>query len=599
MDTGVPIAIDLISGLEMRPAKDDSARMNRLLAMLAATAIGLASLGCSSHSSTSPPATTGSDTTVTLTDGQVQADIVGGARRFLQIPYAKPPVGDLRWKAPVKNDPWTGVRHETAFASPCPQSATAQAPMSTDEDCLYLNVWAPEPAPTKAPVMVWFHGGGNFSGSAADVVPTTKQLWYDGQFFASRHGVVVVSANYRLGPMGFFPHPALAAEGSPLGNQGLFDQRAALQWVQANITAFGGDPTNVTIFGESAGSADVCYHVVSGVTGLFERAISESGGCSISVAGGPEQTAAGAAASMQTFTQTMGCGGAADALACLRSASAADILTAAPTPNPTVSSSLSTPYLFGVVVDGPGGFLPDQPRTLLDEGHVVHVPYLLGSNNDEGMLFILEATIPTNDTEYLTALQSNFGDFAPQVMAEYPVSNFNGDYRLALGRAIGDSGLVCGTHDTARRAVAAGLSAFMYNFNIPWAIAPTLLLASHASEISHVFGDPVDPTPSSQAVSDGMNAFWAHFASTGDPNYPDAAATWPAFVPTADGGDERLQLDPGWEVIQDFREQECAFWRAHYDAAFAGDAGAAGGSTADDAETDAAIDAGADDATGE
>src|SRR5580698_8258852 len=287
--------------------KDDGHPVNRFLVLLAAAGLGLASIGCSSSSAPSPPVPAGPDTTVTLPDGKVQADIVGGARRFLKIPYAKPPTGGLRWKAPVKNDAWAGVRHETAFASPCPQSASSQSPMSTDEDCLYLNVWAPEPAPTKAPVMVWFHGGGNFAGSTADLVPTTKQLWYDGQFFASRHGIVVVSANYRLGPMGFFPHPALAGEGSPLGNQGLFDQRAALQWVQANVSAFGGDPGNVTIFGESAGSADVCYHVVSGVTGLFERAVSESGGCSISVAGGPEQTAAGAAPGMLAFTQTMGC----------------------------------------------------------------------------------------------------------------------------------------------------------------------------------------------------------------------------------------------------------------------------------------------------
>jgi para-nitrobenzyl esterase len=541
-------------------------------ALLTAITAGLASPGCSSKSSSAPP---GPDTTVTFADGQVQADIVGGTRRFLAIPYAEPPVGDLRWKAPVKNAPWTGVLHATEFASACPQSQTAQDPMSVDEDCLYLNVWTPEPAPKDAPVMVWFHGGGNFSGSAHDLVPTTQQLWYDGQFFASRHGVVVVTVNYRLGPMGFFPHPALAAEGSPTGNQGLFDQRAALQWVQANITAFGGDPGNVTIFGESAGSADVCYHVVSGVTGLFERAVSESGGCSISVSGGPEETAAQAAPAMQSFTQTMGCDTAADALSCLRGKSASDILAAAPTPDPTLGSSLTTPYPFGVVVDGPGGFLPDQPRTLLGEGRIVRVPYLLGSNDDEGMLFILTATIPTNDSEYLTALQSYFGDgdFASQVLAEYPVASFGGDYRDALGRAIGDSALVCGTHDTARRIVEAGAPAFMYNFNIPWAIEPTLLLASHASEISHVFGDPIKPSASSQAVSDTMNAFWAHFASTGDPNFPDAAATWPAFQPDVDGGDERLQLDPGWEVIQNFRAQECAFWRAHYDALYAADGG--------------------------
>jgi para-nitrobenzyl esterase len=553
--------------------------MYGVFAVIAITWIGLLLAGCSSPSthamgSLGPDASSvssGADLTVTLTDGRVRADVVGGTRRFLKIPYAKPPVADLRWKAPVKNDPWMGIRHETTFSSPCPQSASQQSPMSTDEDCLYLNVWAPEPAPSKAPVMVWFHGGGNFAGSAADFVPTTQQLWYDGQFFASRHGIVVVSVNYRLGPLGFFPHPALAAEGSPLGNQGLFDQRAALRWVQANIAAFGGDPGNVTIFGESAGSADVCYHVVSGVSGLFQRALSESGGCSVSLSGGAERTAAGAAAGLNEFTKTMGCDAEADPLSCLRLKSASEILTAAPAPNPVGGSSLTVPYLFGVVVDGPGGFLPDQPRTLLDQGRIVQVPYLLGSNNDEGMLFLLMTATPTNDAEYLSALQNNFGDFAPQVMAEYPAAKFNGDYRIALGRAIGDSGLGCGTDDTARRAARAGLSVHVYNFNVPWAIAPTTLLASHAAEISHVFGDPVKPTAADQAVSDAMNAFWANFALAGDPNFPVSPA-WPAFVPDRSDGDKRLQLDPGWEVLQDFRKEECAFWRARYDANFGGTA---------------------------
>jgi para-nitrobenzyl esterase len=450
---------------------------------------------------------------------------------------------------------------------------TMQGPASMDEDCLYLNVWSPTPAPTKAAVMVWFHGGGNFAGSTADNVPTTQQLWYDGQFFAARHGVVVVSANYRLGPFGFFPHPALAAEHSPLGNQGLFDQRAALQWVQSNIAAFGGDPGNVTIFGESAGSADVCYHVVSGVTGLFERAVSESGGCSTSLGGTKELTASDAAPGIMSFTQTLGCDTAPDQLACLRGKSAADILAKAPAPDLTGGTMIRTAFKFGVVVDGPGGFIPDQPRTLLDNGQIVKVPYILGSNNDEGMLFVLNATIPTSDAEYLTALQSNFGSFAQQVMNEYPVSNFGGDYRRALATAIGDSGLICGTHDTARRAAKAGLSVFMYNFNIPWAIAPTALLASHASEISHVFGDPIGGDAGdggSQAVSDVMNAFWAHFAQTGNPNYAGAPATWPAFMPTPTDDDQRLQLDEGWETLQSFRKQECAFWRSLYDVGFTG-----------------------------
>jgi carboxylesterase type B len=135
---------------------------------------------------------------------------------------------------------------------------------------------------------------------------------------------------------------------------------------------------------------------------------------------------------------------------------------------------------------------------------------------------------------------------------------------------IGDSNLVCGTHDTARRAAQAGLPVFMYNFDVPWAIDPTALLASHASEISHVFGDPVDPTPASDAVSNAMNAYWAHFALAGAPNGPGAPATWPAFAPGANDNDERLQLDSGWEILDDFRKTECEFWRQQYDQAFAG-----------------------------
>ncbi len=512
----------------------------------------------------------GGDSIVILQDGPVQGDLVGGSRRFLKIPYAKPPVNDLRWKAPVKNEPWTVARHETAFASECPQAMSSQDALGTNEDCLYLNVWRPEPAPAKAPVMVWIHGGGNFAGSAADQVPTTKQLWYDGQFFASRHGVVVVTLNYRLGPFGFFAHPALSAEHSPLGNQGLLDQRMVLQWVQDNIAAFGGDKGNVTIFGESAGSSDVCYHVASpGDAGLFQRAISESGGCTISLNGGPDPTAAQAATGMAAFAKAMGCDTAAAPLTCLRGKTAADIVTNAMQPDPSSGQTTPAQYSFGVVVDGPGGFMPDQARTLFDSGKIAHVTYLLGSNNDEGTLFLLNATPLTSAADYTSALQQRFPGIAAQVAAEYPVSNFNNDYNAALARVIGDSGLVCGTHDTARRAVAAGLHVYMYNFNIPWAIDPMVLKVSHASEISHVFGDPVMATADSQKVSDAMNAYWAAFALTGDPNGPNAPAQWPAFAPDAADNDERLQLDPGWEILSDFRKQECTFWRQQYDAAFA------------------------------
>jgi para-nitrobenzyl esterase len=545
---------------------------------LAATGL-IAPAGCSSSSSGSPSALQpdggggvvlgdGGTATVTIADGMLQGDRVGDSYRFLKIPYAKPPVGDLRWRAPVKNDPWTGVRHETAFAEACPQAMSSQGPMSVNEDCLYLNVWAPASVPAKAPVMIWIHGGGNFAGSAGDKVPTTQQLWYDGQFFASRHGVVVVSMNYRLGPFGFFAHPGLSGEGSPLGNQGLLDQRMVMKWVQDNIEAFGGDKGNVTIFGESAGSADVCYHVASpGSTGLFERAISESGGCTVSLNGGKDQTPAAAATGIGAFATALGCSAGADGLACLRGKASSDIVANAMAPDLTGGSTAKPQWSFGVVVDGT--FLPDQARKLFDSGQIQHVPYILGSNNDEGTLFLLNAPSLSGESDYAAALEARYPGIGAQVEAQYPASAFGGDYNAALARVVGDSGLVCGTHDTARRAAKAGLHVFMYNFNIPWGISPTLLKVSHASEISHVFGNPVNAMPDSQMVSDGMNAFWARFAATGEPNGSGAPATWPAFAPTADDSDQRLQLDPGWETITDFRKVECAFWRQQYDAAYA------------------------------
>jgi Carboxylesterase family len=351
-----------------------------LLSLLCASCGGSTSSSGGTHPSTKKAdsgtsadagAMSGDELVVSLADGKVQGDMAGNSRLFLKIPFAKPPVGDLRWKAPVKNESWTGVRHETEFAMPCAQCSSAGSPASSNEDCLYLNVWAPSPMPKKAPVMVWIHGGGNFAGSTFDHVPTSQQLWFNGQHFAENHGVVLVTTNYRLGPMGFFAHPALADEHSPLGNQGLRDQIAALQWVKANIAKFGGDPGNVTIFGESAGSADVCYHVASPLSrGLFHRAISESGGCTRGPMGGMgEGTSAAAADGMLAFTKTMGCDTASDALKCLRDKSVDDVMANAMQPNPMGAPAMGAAWSFSVVVEGDGGVLPDQPRNLFDQGN--------------------------------------------------------------------------------------------------------------------------------------------------------------------------------------------------------------------------------------
>jgi para-nitrobenzyl esterase len=524
-------------------------------------------VGCGSDSGMNP-VMPGNDLVVTLPDGQVQGDLVGSAgnvRLFLKIPFAKPPVGDLRWKAPVKNDAWSSVRHETSFAVPCPQLANTQNGGSTTEDCLYLNVWTPEPAPVNAAVMVWIHGGGNLTGSAGDRVPVpggagNPPLWYDGQVFAARHGVVVVSMNYRLGVMGFFPDAALAAEGSPVGNQGLLDQRLSLQWVHDNIARFGGDPGNVTIFGESAGSLDVCLHIASpGSRGLFHRVIGESGGCTGQLAPGGDMTA-----QVTTFAQQLGCDTAANPLACLRGKAVGDVLNAA-------AGVFRSPF-----VDGPGGFLPDRARVLFDAGNIAKVPYLAGSNNDEGRLFTyMQISSITMQTQYTTALNNQFGaTLGPMVGTEYPATDYPGapgetNFYEAFTDAFGDSGLICGTHDSARRAVAAGIAnVYMYNFNVPWSLIPGttegVLRASHASEIDLVFDDGWNFDATRQAVSDAMNAYWAQFAKTGDPNFPGAPAVWPKFAPDAQDHDQRLQLEASIHVVNDFKREKCTFWRGFY-----------------------------------
>ena len=501
---------------------------------------------------------------VAIADGRVQGDLVDGTRRFLKIPFAKPPAGELRWKAPVRNERWSGTRHETEFSEPCAQGASQGSTARANEDCLYLNVWSPHPPPAKAPVMVWIHGGANVAGSTRDLVPSTQQLWFDGRFFAERHGIVLVTINYRLGVMGFFPHAELPGEGSPFGNQGLLDQRAALEWVRDNIGAFGGDPANVTIFGESAGATDICYHLASPLSrGLFHRAISQSGGCTAGggLGGGPAATAAGA---LEPFLQHVGCGAQADQLACLRGKSAEELVASATATGANVGASLGRSNLFGVVVDGEGGFVPERTRDLFERGDVAKVPFLTGSNTDEGALFVLGLPQPQDEAAYLDVLNQRYGQYAAQIAAQYPASRFEGSYTAALTRAVGDQIIVCSSHDSMRRAAKAGLPVYAYNFNVVWALGGGFLKVSHAAEISHVFGNPLMPTSESQAVSDAMNAYWARFAKTGDPNGPGAPATWPLYGPDPDANDRRLQLDPEWQVLENFRTEDCAMWQALY-----------------------------------
>jgi para-nitrobenzyl esterase len=382
---------------------------------------------------------------------------------------------------------------------------------------------------------------------------------------AQERGVVVVTINYRLNVFGFFAHSGLAGEDATYpfaGNQGLLDQRAALRWVRANILAFGGNPKKVTIFGESAGSQDVCLQVASPGSGkLFHRAISESGGCT------PRNTtAAEGAATATAFATAAGCGGG-DQLGCLRQKSASELL--AVLQQQSTGSIVST-LTFGPVVDG--GFLPDQPRTLFDQGHFTKVPYILGSNTDEGTLFFLGVPPVTTEAAYLAALQTRYGALASQVAAVYPASSFPTP-QDALERAFGDQILVCSTYDTARRAAAGRAPTYLYNFarEIPIPILQQLgLKAFHGSEIVYVFGSITPPTPDDATLGETIRGYWSRFARSGNPN-GRGALKWPRF---RDKTDRRLDLDVQPSVLTGFRRHECEFWWSVYDARFNSASGA-------------------------
>jgi para-nitrobenzyl esterase len=542
--------------------------MTHRLFLVCAAATLLSACAGDDDSSSGPagPDLIQSGTLIELGNGSLHGSVDGRARRFLGIPYAKPPVGELRFRAPEPAEPWDGVLPATEFGSPCPQPQWIQGPESVEENCLFLNVWTPEPAPDAAlPVMVWLPGGGNQNGSASDLSPLTGNAHiYDGRDLAESHGVVVVTINYRVGVMGFFSHPGLRAEGSRSGNQGLADQQLAMRWVQENIVAFGGDPDNVTLFGESAGAQDTCLQVVSPTArGLFHRGIAESGGC---MTYRPE--AAIAEQQVQAFAEAVGCSGAADELACLRDKPVRDLLIAAPldggspdAPGGRQFSGGTPRWEFNPVVDGE--LIPAQPRELVAAQDFAKVPYLTGSNFEEGRLFLLSVTTPvTTDAEYQAALQRLFGNFAAEAAVLYPVSAF-ATPQDALVRVWGDSRLVCSTTETARRLAANGASVYAYDFARP---IPSLegLGATHGVELPYVFGTLQNPGTDDAGLSDAMQGYWTRFAASADPNGAGALA-WPSFNDTSE---ERMDFNVPSSVIAGFRSAECDFWATVHDAAF-------------------------------
>jgi para-nitrobenzyl esterase len=487
---------------------------------------------------------------VKIDSGDVRGLVVSGGYAFRGLPYAAPPTGTLRWRAPEPPAAWNGVRDATEFAPVCPQPGKPLA----DEDCLYLNVNTPELRKEDGggrPVLVWIHGGGATIGSSRDNDPTKL----------AADGTVVVTINYRLGALGFLAHPALASRpGGPSGNYGLMDQQAALRWVQDNIRRFGGDPDNVTIMGESSGGVHVLAHLVSPSSrGLFHRAIVLSGSFALN-----QLSLDAAETEGEAFASRAGC---PDQTAeCLRNLPVDKLVDNFPN-----QAGRTT------IVDGK--VLKESMGTALAAGRFAHVPILNGIDHEEERLFLMTGVAVSRGTfvpvgavtaaNYQDKLGSVLGvpaARAAEIAAEYPLDAYTSP-TLALSAAVGDANFAC-TALQQDEWTARQVPTFAYEFNDDLAPGrywpPNFLnppVATHTSELPYLFDEPGAPfqgplSAEQEALAAAMRTAWANFAANGNPS--TSAVPWPSF------GERALVMSlvpPQPQAETDFASRHhCSFW---------------------------------------
>ena len=442
------------------------------------------------------------------------------------IPYAAPPVGALRWHAPQPPPPWEGVRKADTFAPGCIQQVAGSRPPWTEEfmhqgsiseDCLYLNVWtAAKDAGERRPVLVYIHGGGFSEGSGSVAV-------YDGEKLAKK-GLVVVTVNYRLGALGFLAHPELTAESgdNASGNFGLLDQVAALQWMKQNIAAFGGDPNNVTIAGQSAGAIAVYLLTVAPPAGsLFHRAIVQSG---------PGGLASFGLSSTRTLVRPLSEAEADGAeFAEIRGASSFQELRAMPISDLTAAPATDSPPMrFGPVIDG--YFLPDSVPAIYTQGTQHDVPMLMGFNADEPSAFpgYGKATVES----FRETARESYGESAETFLALYPAAT-DAEAGHAQKTSQRDLAAVALEQLAAERAHTAKTDLYLYYFErgIPWPERPEFG-AFHTAEAPYFFNNlrmldrPWEPMD--RQLADMMSSYWANFAASGNPNGA-GLPEWPAY----------------------------------------------------------------------
>ncbi len=481
-----------------------------------------------------------SRTVVHTESGVVQGVVQGNLLVFRGIPYAAPPVGNLRWRPPQPPANWTGIRDASSFGNLCPQLQD-NGQLAGSEDCLTLNIFIGQPIENQElPVMVFFHGGGNKRGDTHEPPFDTPPL--------ATHGVIVVTAEYRLGLLGFFANALLTSEdGLSSGNYGLLDQIAVLAWVKQNIAAFGGDPAHVMLFGQSAGSNDVqALLVAPPAQGLFSVAAMESG----YIPGGFLHTLAQLETLDEPIVSLLGCGSATDVLACLR-AVPADVI---------VSNQSAVPFRRPVIEPR---VIPMDPFVALQQ-RGSPVPLLIGSTREEAA----GPNAPLDAAGYAAAVHAEFDPLgagvANQVLAFYPATAYDSP-AYALIAVDSDSSLTCPIRDVARAATGASRPpVWRYLYIHRFENDPTLnaFRAFHTAELYFVFGNlqvinsAYTPTTAEVAFAQQMMGYWTRFAATGDPN-GSGATQWLRYDPTTD---TMLQLDDVQTVINGYHNTQCDYF---------------------------------------
>jgi len=482
---------------------------------------------------------TAGQNTVVTTYGPIAGTTEEGVLMFKGIPYAKPPVGDLRWQAPQEPTPWVNTRMTLDFSPKCPQknfSPTQDSAVTEgEEDCLYLNVWTPGLS-GKRPVLFFIHGGGNQQGSASETLNGGAVL-YNGKYIAARKDMVVVTINYRLGPLGFMAHPAVAAS-SPSktsGNYGLMDQVLALEWVRDNIAKFGGDPGNVMVFGESAGAVNTSLLLtVPAAKGLFHRAGIQSG----SPVASPYLVGENYA---KSFATRMGCatGTLEQQLLCLKALPVAKMIAELESPLSGGRVTLG----WGPVVDG--DVLPKDPVTVLLSGQHHKMPILLGSNADE-----MSTSSPTVVTP--VQVRTFFDAYVPEAYEEeglalYPPGSSNAQARQSYVQALSDAQFTAPARRMARGLdLAQNEPVWRYFFNHAQAGLGSFYGAAHGLELPFIFqsveessyGKSVFYNNNDKLVGKALLDYWTNFARTGNPN-ASGLAEWPSY---------NWQTDPYLEI---------------------------------------------------